>query len=955
MKLFLPQNAGITALFLATALLSACGGDNTAEPGQRNALRSGLRSAASINGVVNFSGPRNNYTITRTLSGFTVTDNLGKDGTVSYANPSSFNFSDVTVNLLVGDKSKTITAAQLKSLVELYVAFFNRIPDADGLAYWIDQIKAGTTVEQLSNNFYAAAIQYSSVTGYSTSMSNADFIKVIYKNVLGRNEVDQGGMDYWSAALAKPAGSPGAETRGTLINSIINAAHSFKGTTQYGWVADLLDNKVAVGTYFALQQGLNYLTPEDSISKSMAIAKAVTATDTDASKLLIAVNDKQLNLTSSTPGINSVAVKALTILSNAITIPVTPAGLIPAAPLNLAAAPAGSNFKIWIYDPRNTSAKLGSEVIFLASNGGNFNAYPVAADGSVNLKLGFGKFDFDVVEPNGTSNLFTRARYQGEVASAGPTIPSASPPVIPSNLSSAPAGSNFKLWIYDPRNPSLALPTVVFILSPDGKWTQVSSQTDGSVYVPLAAGQYSIDVAETDASIFKRRRYDFTVAASGVASIAGITPNAQGMLPVTVDLQDLPGALTIKSITPNANGVYAVTVDTIAQVSAAVQQRRDNLISSANDSALNFKPASACQLTDQVTPIRTINNPDISAGFPRVKWRLPAYGHIRALIIPVDFNDVNGTDNVPDFITPIANNVRDFYLSQSYGRLSIDFDVLPTWLRAPFPVSDYFGATPQASNPDGYARAIIKLTDALIDYGQYDTVYFVVPKQMPFTKMAGTVGITHPIWTRTGYITNGAIITADAYLPQNGVGADWKVIAHESGHTFGLYDEDLEHSSQTLGSWSLMANSWSANAIENNGWDRYLLGWLSDSQTACLPRSDLNAAGTTVKLNPLERQNSETKVAMVPLSASKILVMESRKSEGYDHIATGREGVLVYTVDMKLGQLKGGYQTQRRPGSTDPWFEDAALRTGDTITIDGVTITVVELNTNGDTIKISMK
>ena len=79
MKLFLPQNAGITALFLATALLSACGGDNTAEPGQRNALRSGLRSAASINGVVNFSGPRNNYTITRTLSGFTVTDNVGKD------------------------------------------------------------------------------------------------------------------------------------------------------------------------------------------------------------------------------------------------------------------------------------------------------------------------------------------------------------------------------------------------------------------------------------------------------------------------------------------------------------------------------------------------------------------------------------------------------------------------------------------------------------------------------------------------------------------------------------------------------------------------------------------------------------------------------------------------------------------------------------------------------------
>jgi M6 family metalloprotease-like protein len=955
MKLKLPQGAGITTLLITSVLLSACGGDNSAKSTQANLPHSGPPSASSNSAEVSFSGPRNNYTITRTVTGFTVTDNIGKDGTTSYTGASLFNFSDVTVNLLVGDKSKTIPAAQLKSLLELYVAFFNRVPDAEGMAYWIDQIKAGTTIEQLSNNFYTAAIQYSSVTGYSTTMSNADFIKVIYKNVLGRDTVDQEGMDYWSAALAKPAGSPGAETRGTLINSIIGSAHSFKGDVQYGWVADLLDNKLTVGSYFAIEQGLTYLTAEDSISKGIAIAKAVTATDISASKLLIGVNDKQLNLTSGTPGINSVIAKALTVLPNAISIPVTPIGAIPKAPLNLAAAPAGSNFKIWIYDPRNTNIKLASDVIFLALAGGDFNAYPVNADGTINLQLGFGKFDFDVVEPNGTSSLFTRARYQGEVASGGPAIPSANPPGIPGNLSPAPAGSNFKLWIYDPRNPALALPTVIFLLSPDNKWTKISSQPDGSLYLPLAAGQYSIDVAEPNPSIFKRRRYDMSVSATGVASIVGITPNAQGILPVTVDLQDLPGALTIKGVVPNANGVYAVTVDTITPVPVPVQQKRDNLISFANDSAYNFKPTSACQLIDQVTPVRTINSPEISAGFPRVKWRLPSYGHIRALIIPVDFDEVVGVDSVPAFITPIANNVRDFYLSQSYGRLSIDFEVLPNWLRAPFPVSDYFGATPQDSSPDTYARAIIKLTDNLIDYGQYDTVYFVVPKQMPFSKMAGTVGITHPIWTRTGYITNGAIITADAYLPQNGVGADWKVIAHESGHTFGLYDEDLDHSSQTLGSWSLMANSWSSNAIEHNGWDRYLLGWLNESQAACLPRTDLTAAGAMVKLNPLERQNTETKVAMVPLSASKILVMESRKSEGYDHVVPEREGVLAYTVDMKLGQLKGGYQTQRRPGSTDPWFEDAALRAGDTITVDGVTVTVVELNPNGDTIKISVK
>ena len=150
-----------------------------------------------------------------------------------------------------------------------------------------------------------------------------------------------------------------------------------------------------------------------------------------------------------------------------------------------------------------------------------------------------------------------------------------------------------------------------------------------------------------------------------------------------------------------------------------------------------------------------------------------------------------------------------------------------------------------------------------------------------------------------------------------------------------------------------MANSWTNTAIEHNAWDRYLQGWLDESQVKCLPRNTVSSVGITVKINPLVRQNSDIKVAMVPLSSSKILVMESRKNEGFDKLIPEREGVLVYTVDMKLGHLKGGYQTQRRPGSNDPWYEDAALHAGDTIIVDGITVTVVSLSSGGDTVKIS--
>lgn len=770
---------------------------------------------------------------------------------------------------------------------------------------------------------------------------------MIYKNVLGRDEVDQEGLDYWSASLAS-----GAQTRGTLINTILGSAHGFKGHLQYGYVADLLDNKVTVGNYFAIEQGLNYLTPEDSISKGIKIAAAVTATDTAASKLLIAMSDKQLDLKSSFPGINSVSVKALALLPNAVTIS-TSTVILPSAPLNLAAAPSGSNFKIWIYDPRNTSVKFGSPGIFLAAGGGGYTLYNAGADGTVSVKVGPGVLKFDVLEPNGTGATFTRKSYLGVVASAGAATPSAEAPSVPNNLSTAPAGSNFKIWIYDPRSPSVALPSSIFILSPAGVWgPEIKRTADASINLSLEPGQYQMDVAEPDPGLFKRRRYTMSVSASGGVTVDGVTPNPQGIFPLTVHLQDLPGALSIKGLTPNANGVYAVTAETIVPVAPSVQLLRDNLISSAKTSALDFKPTSACQLIDQVTTVRTINGPDISAGFPRVNWRLPSTGRIRALIVPIDFDDVVGVDNVRSYVEPITNQIRDFYLKQSYGRLTTDFEVTPNWIRAPFPVSDYYGSTPQSSNPGAYADEIIKLTDALIDYAQYDAVFFIVPKQMTEAKMAGAVGITRLILTRNGYIANGAIMAA---LAPHEAGNEWKVMSHEMGHGFGLYDEDLEHSSQSLGSWGIMADSWSKVALEHHGWDRYLLGWLSESQTACLPRSTLTASGITVKLDPLVRQNTETKVAMVPLSASKILVMESRKNEGYDHLESGREGVLVYTVDMKLGQLKGGYQTQRRLGSTDPWFHDAALRTGDSLTIDGVTVTVMELNTAGDTIKISVK
>ena len=238
-----------------------------------------------------FSGTRADYTVYQsTFSGNLIVSALdGMAGTSTLLNMERLVFSDMSVNLGIRALSKTIRASDLQTLEELYVGFFNRVPDADGLSYWIGQLAGGKNIGQIGDAFYNAAIQFSTLTGYSPGMSNADFLAVVYKNVLGRSSVDQAGLDYWTNNLAS-----GVATRGSLVASILTSAHTFKGDASFGYVADLLDNKLAVATVFAIGYGLSYNSSESSIVNGMGIAAAVTATDMSAALTLIGMSDSPI-------------------------------------------------------------------------------------------------------------------------------------------------------------------------------------------------------------------------------------------------------------------------------------------------------------------------------------------------------------------------------------------------------------------------------------------------------------------------------------------------------------------------------------------------------------------------------------------------------------------------------------------------------------------------------------
>jgi len=499
--------------------------------------------------------------------------------------------------------------------------------------------------------------------------------------------------------------------------------------------------------------------------------------------------------------------------------------------------------------------------------------------------------------------------------------------VVPSNLSLAPVGTNVKLWIADPRTGNQPLVGSGIFYTTGQSWIRINANADGSIYLNLTAGRYYVD----------------TIAGTGLGKIMGGHRYTMDVPP--------SGASSIDGLIPNNSGVFGLTTDLLTPGKIAANKEYEGLVKIANEPASAFKPTSPCQLIDAVTANRSLST-DISTGFPKVKVRLPSYGHIKALIVPVDFTDLAGKDNTVNFYTPIANEVRDFYFTQSYGRVSMDFTIIPNWVHLPF-ASTKFGPS---GDVYGYASAIVNLTDPQIAYGDYDAVYFLVPKETPMSTMSSGPAITYVTITSTGVFNNGATGAADMYYKDSAgnIKANWKWMAHETGHAFGLIDEDLRHQSITLGDWNIMASAWSSKAIELGAWDRYLQGWLTNTQVGCIKKEDLNSAGTKFEINSLVSQNDKQKSVMVPLSATKILVMESRRNEGFDVIPANEEGLIVYTVDVSVPQLGGGYVIQPRKGVTaESSYQDAALHVGDSITVEGVTITVISTNKFGDTVRVS--
>jgi hypothetical protein len=150
-----------------------------------------------------------------------------------------------------------------------------------------------------------------------------------------------------------------------------------------------------------------------------------------------------------------------------------------------------------------------------------------------------------------------------------------------------------------------------------------------------------------------------------------------------------------------------------------------------------------------------------------------------------------------------------------------------------------------------------------------------------------------------------------------------------------------------------MSLNWTEQAIELNSWNRYISGWLDESEINCLENSSITSSAITRTLTPLVVKNSGTRAQFIRLSSTQILVAEFRVTAGLDVIPKTNEGVLLYTVDMTVQSIKGGWSVHRRPDSVMKDFMDAPLRAGESITVAGIKIEVISQSSTSAVVRFS--
>jgi M6 family metalloprotease-like protein len=317
----------------------------------------------------------------------------------------------------------------------------------------------------------------------------------------------------------------------------------------------------------------------------------------------------------------------------------------------------------------------------------------------------------------------------------------------------------------------------------------------------------------------------------------------------------------------------------------------------------------------------------------------------------VDFSDAPATMTPQAAFAKISGATATFS-EVSYGQLNYAFNPQYKWYRMSKPSTQYAPLNQSFSAHRAYIAEAAALADSEVDFSTTDNIVILANPDARGLGMAGPAfaAIRGNGLTLDGkYISNGTTSAYDLNY--------WKSIwlNHEITHAMGLVDvyaatrENAANSydgHRYVGEFSYMGfSSFDGNAPGLFAFERWNLGWIEDSQIVCSSAKEISQLITPVQ------SAGGIKAVIVPLSRTKALVVESRRAIGLDS-KIAKTGALVYIVDSSVQSGYGPVKIYPSSVSTDPRYLQAPRAVGESVTVEGITVSVTSASSAGDTVSI---
>jgi hypothetical protein len=292
-------------------------------------------------------------------------------------------------------------------------------------------------------------------------------------------------------------------------------------------------------------------------------------------------------------------------------------------------------------------------------------------------------------------------------------------------------------------------------------------------------------------------------------------------------------------------------------------------------------------------------------GFPLVdsdKHRMQVNGTNEILIVPIDFPDFPGGAGLTEQLNYDKKWLTEWYDYYSSGKSKFNVTTINSWLRMPKDRSAYPTdskstnalAADSTFRQGNQAQAFIDEITKVVDLRKFSTVFVFYPDGN--YEMSDLIVRMHTFKTKEGdfpmnFFSWGRNLEGMETLK-------WSYYIHENLHDFNI----IGHAPGNGWPLGMMTNQ-SGISYAINPWEQFVLGWLPPEQIYCADAATLTTA--TVSLTPVEREDKQTKIAVIKLSPTKAIVVESHGIDKWSSLNFGDRSfppgfysVMAYIVDL---------------------------------------------------------